>query len=147
MKNIRPFFNVVCLVSGLCLNTMAQADDWGCEVLLCLSNPQGPMAVSQCVPPIRKLWRELARGHGFPTCLMSNSQNQYAKHEWASASNCPPGALSYDQNNQEYYCRKSGVVSVIVDGVVQTRTWWGGEDVEPEVGGNQSSDPGDRLLQ
>src|SRR5205814_2149317 len=45
--------------------------DWGCEVLLCLANPNGPTAVAPCVPPIRRLWRELARGHAFPTCAMA----------------------------------------------------------------------------
>ena len=46
----------------------ARADDWGCQVILCLSNPGGPTQYAECVPPIHKLWRELARGHAFPTC-------------------------------------------------------------------------------
>jgi len=50
----------------------AQADDWGCKVVLCLSNPGGPTQYGECVPPIHKLWRELARGHAFPTCSGAN---------------------------------------------------------------------------
>lgn len=46
----------------------ALASDYGCQVLLCLSNPGGPTQYSQCVPPIAKLWRELAQGKAFPTC-------------------------------------------------------------------------------
>lgn len=46
----------------------AQANDWGCEVILCLSNPGGPTQFTECRPPIQKLWRELAEGHSFPTC-------------------------------------------------------------------------------
>jgi hypothetical protein len=46
----------------------AQANDWGCEVVLCLSNPGGPTQFAECRPPIQKLWRELAEGHSFPTC-------------------------------------------------------------------------------
>ncbi|WP_445253721.1 hypothetical protein [Ochrobactrum sp. MYb379] len=46
----------------------AYADNWGCEVILCLSNPGGPMQYTQCRPPVQKLWRELARGKSFPTC-------------------------------------------------------------------------------
>ncbi|NNU63858.1 hypothetical protein G9X67_00995 [Rhizobium sp. WYCCWR 11152] len=46
----------------------AQANDWGCEVILCLSNPGGPTQFAECRPPIEKLWRELAEGHSFPTC-------------------------------------------------------------------------------
>lgn len=46
-------------VSAPLISTSARADTWGCEVLLCLSNPAGPMAVSQCVPPIKRLYRAI----------------------------------------------------------------------------------------
>ncbi|NLS16687.1 hypothetical protein HGP16_08960 [Rhizobium sp. P40RR-XXII] len=46
----------------------ARADDWGCQVILCLSNPGGPTQYAACHPPISKLWQELAKGHSFPTC-------------------------------------------------------------------------------
>ncbi|TCQ02651.1 hypothetical protein C8J34_11615 [Rhizobium sp. PP-F2F-G36] len=46
----------------------AHADDWGCEVILCLSNPGGPTQFAACRPPIEKLWSRLAKGHSFPTC-------------------------------------------------------------------------------
>lgn len=46
----------------------ARADDWGCQVILCLSNPGGPTQFAECRPPISKLWQELAKGHSFPTC-------------------------------------------------------------------------------
>jgi len=46
----------------------ALASDFGCQVLLCLSNPGGPTQYGQCVPPITKLWRQLAQGKPFPTC-------------------------------------------------------------------------------
>lgn len=46
----------------------ARADEWGCKVILCLSNPGGATQYAECRPPIQKLWRELARGHSFPTC-------------------------------------------------------------------------------
>lgn len=52
------------LISG----TNARADDWGCQVILCLSNPGGPTQYEECRPPIQKLWSELAKGHSFPTC-------------------------------------------------------------------------------
>jgi hypothetical protein len=47
---------------------VAPADDWGCQVILCLSNPGGPEQYSECVPSIEKLWRALRRGDPFPTC-------------------------------------------------------------------------------
>jgi hypothetical protein len=46
----------------------AQASDWGCQVVLCISSPDGPTQFAECRPPIQKLWRELASGHSFPTC-------------------------------------------------------------------------------
>jgi hypothetical protein len=46
----------------------ARADEWGCKVILCLSNPVGPTQYAECRPPIEKLWRALAKGHSFPTC-------------------------------------------------------------------------------
>ncbi|OWK24242.1 hypothetical protein AJ87_23750 [Rhizobium yanglingense] len=52
------------LISG----SYARADDWGCEVILCLSNPGGATQFTECRPPIEKLWRELAKGNAFPSC-------------------------------------------------------------------------------
>ncbi|AYG62358.1 hypothetical protein QD460_25150 [Rhizobium jaguaris] len=46
----------------------ARADDWGCQVILCLSNPGGATQYSECRPPIDRLWEELAEGHSFPAC-------------------------------------------------------------------------------
>lgn len=84
----------------------ARADDWGCEVLLCLSNPAGPMAVAQCVPPIQRLYRAIFkwRPDPFPTCLMSNGQDSSSGGNYAHVAPasyydaCPAGtsALSSD---------------------------------------------------
>lgn len=52
------------LISG----DKARAEDWGCQVILCLSNPGGTTQYAECRPPIQKLWRELAEGHSFPAC-------------------------------------------------------------------------------
>lgn len=54
---------------ALCMPaTPAQANDLGCQVLLCLSNPGGAMQYSACVPPMVKLWERLALGGSFPGC-------------------------------------------------------------------------------
>jgi hypothetical protein len=50
------------------LSGAARASDWGCQVLLCVSNPGGPTEYSACVPPIGKLYTVLATGGGFPSC-------------------------------------------------------------------------------
>lgn len=54
----------VYLISG----GKARADDWGCKVVLCLSNPGGPTQYQECRPPIEKLWERLAEGRPFPPC-------------------------------------------------------------------------------
>lgn len=54
---------------ALCLPaTPARANDLGCQVLLCLSNPGGATQYGACVPPMAKLWQKLATGGGFPGC-------------------------------------------------------------------------------
>lgn len=67
---IRNAMRVVSLIAASCLWTPAQADEYGCQVLLCLSNPSGPMAESECRPPIERMLRELAqkRPPPFPRC-------------------------------------------------------------------------------
>lgn len=62
--------------TGLSKDPMYQAHkDWGCEVLLCVANPNGPTATDECVPPIHRLRRALAHGHPFPRCTLSNGQD------------------------------------------------------------------------
>ena len=41
---------------------MSDDDTWACEVALCMANPDGPMAVAECVKPIEKLYKHLAKG-------------------------------------------------------------------------------------
>lgn len=77
----------------------ARADTWGCEVLLCLSNPAGPMAVAQCVPPITRLYRAIFkwRPDPFPTCIMSNGMDSSSGGNYAHVAAasyydaCPSG--------------------------------------------------------
>lgn len=71
----------------------AGADDWGCEVLLCLSNPAGPTAVDKCKPPIHRLWDHLRDGHEFPTCDMAKSDKgrSFAKQGFNYYDMCPLG--------------------------------------------------------
>lgn len=67
-----------------------QAEDlWGCEVLLCLSNPDGPEAVSECQPPIERLRRHLRHGHPFPSC--PSGGRSYAKPTFSYYDLCPAG--------------------------------------------------------
>jgi hypothetical protein len=57
------------LVVGAAVSSrQARADQWGCEVLLCMSNPAGPEAVSQCAPPMERFYSVLKHGGSRPTC-------------------------------------------------------------------------------
>ena len=88
---------VFCLVGlGLATAMPARASDYGCKVLLCLANPAGPTAVSQCVPPITQLWRDLASFHPFPTCDEASTPDGRA---WAEQGTsyydvCPSGTTA-----------------------------------------------------
>lgn len=61
---------------AISLIQVAHADDWGCQVLLCLSDPRGPTTESECRPPIEKLWRHLKRGRSFPSCSLASSDDR-----------------------------------------------------------------------
>src|SRR3546814_20548044 len=69
---------------------MASDNTWACEVVLCLSNPGGPTQYGACVPPITKLWRQLAFGGGFPTC----SGSGIAKTKYKKPDDGRPGRLT-----------------------------------------------------
>jgi len=50
------------------------ADEYGCKVLLCMSNPDGPKAVSECVPPIDKLLSDMSKPNfSWPRCEEAES--------------------------------------------------------------------------
>jgi hypothetical protein len=72
----------------------AQADDWGCQVLLCLSDPRGPRTEAPCRPPIDRLYRALAKGHAFPVCTLAGSPQtggSYAQPVFDPYDPCPAG--------------------------------------------------------
>lgn len=104
----------------------------GCLVLLCLAAPSWS-AIPQCVPPVRQLFRDLARGRPFPSCTMSGGGNS-ANNRWSTApSFCPPQYTRvYEaESGPVYTCDYAGAVSVNVNGELFARTWWnmGGDAV------------------
>lgn len=104
----------------------------GCQVLLCLAAPNW-RAIPQCVPPVRQLFHDLARGRPFPTCSMSGAGNS-ANHAWSSAPTfCPPQYTRVidGESGPIYQCDYSGAISVSIDGAPFSRTWWsfGGDSV------------------
>ena len=70
----RAFLQVIpALALAAFLSPALQASEYGCTVLLCLSNPNGPKAVSVCVPPIEQLFSDLALGLPFPSCNLASA--------------------------------------------------------------------------
>lgn len=69
----------------------ARAGNWACEVALCISNPAGPMAVSECVPPISRLYRHLKRGGSFPLCQSADGYVNFTRYGIELQQDCPPG--------------------------------------------------------
>lgn len=66
---------------------MAHASDYGCTVLLCLANPDGPKAASECESPIDRLYSDLNLGRSLPACETAEGVdgNSYVKQEYSYA--------------------------------------------------------------
>jgi hypothetical protein len=106
---------------------LAHADDWGCQVLLCLSNPGGPEQYSACVPPIEKLWVALRHGDPFPTCDFGSGglQGASATNTFASGGYCREDLLYWGGPEQsDLLCRATGAINVDIDNQLYTRVWW-----------------------
>ncbi|WP_256927793.1 hypothetical protein [Caballeronia sordidicola] len=122
------------------------ADDWGCQVLLCLADPRGPETESECNPPIEKLWNALEHGKRFPTCDLSSSaadlppdvrgslpasafngaQGTGAQSVGAGPNYCSPGLLFWGPPEQSVLtCGARGAINVTIDNQLFTRVWWG----------------------
>ena len=105
---------------------VAHADDWGCQVLLCLANPGGPEQCSECVPPIEKLWSALRHGDPFPTCDFGagGSQGTFTTNTFASGGYCREDLLYWGGPEQsELLCRATGAINVDIDNQLYTRVW------------------------
>lgn len=115
---------VLAAIVALLAPLPARAID-GCAVLLCLAAPSWRV-IPQCVPPIRQLFRDLARGRGFPTCAMSGAGNS-SSHAWASApSFCPPQYTRIwdGPNGPVHSCDFAGAIAITVNGAHFSQTWW-----------------------
>lgn len=113
--------------------SVAHADDWGCQVILCLSNSGGPEQYGACVPPIKRLWTALRHGDPFPTCDFGEGgpRGTAAVNTFASSGYCREDLLYWGGPEQsELLCRAFGAISVEIDNELYTRVWWdvGGQD-------------------
>jgi hypothetical protein len=110
----------------------------GCTVLLCLAGPW--QSITQCVAPVEQLFSELWKGDPFPSCNMASAPSATAASSppggsasagntmiggWRSAPepNCPPQYV-VEVMRSSYTCRYTGVISVTVNGVPWSSTYW-----------------------
>ena len=108
---------ILCAASGcvpiyLISRTDARADDWGCQVILCLSNPSGPTQFSECRPPIQRLWWALAKGHSFPTCSGVGFRASQPGYEPYSCDDGYSLATRYGERGQEATCVSAALQKV-----------------------------------
>ncbi|MBK5071619.1 hypothetical protein I2492_01140 [Budviciaceae bacterium CWB-B4] len=75
------------MCSVLAIPFSVQASEYGCKVLLCLSNPGGPKEHAECHPPIDQLYDDLKEGRAFPRC--EEAGNNYAKLVFDPYDPCP----------------------------------------------------------
>lgn len=134
--NFRKFAAISLAIPSILFSSAASAEDlWGCEVLLCLSNPAGPMAVAQCVPPITRLYRAIFKTNPdpFPTCAMARGpngeRNEATPHYNDYYDPCPTGTRALGQGsyavhqsqvkqgNGGRFSRPSAPLSAVLSGI------------------------------
>lgn len=101
--------------------TSAYAAD-GCKFLLCIAGPWA--SISQCVPTVREVLRDLARGRAFPNCSMAGAGNS-ANNAWVDHTACPSMYRHYDSDSGMYMgCSYQGRISVYVNDGVWSQVFW-----------------------
>ncbi|KWF91475.1 hypothetical protein WL94_13430 [Burkholderia cepacia] len=113
-----------------------RADEWGCQVMLCLSNPGGPEQYTECEPPIERLWAALRHGDPFPSCDFGTGGTQVgsATNTFASTGYCREDLLVWGGPEQsELLCRATGAINVTFGNQLYTRVWWGVDGQGPTI--------------
>lgn len=90
------------MVLSAALPQAAHASEWGCQVLICLSDPRGPTTEGQCVDPINRLWDELRkRRPSFPTCDMAVGPGgrSWAEQGYGWYDLCPDGTVALQKGS------------------------------------------------
>ncbi len=137
---------IAALVLGMGATAPAFASDqhWACEVVLCMANPKGPLALKECEPSIKKAWKAWAKGKSVPSCKKQDAQGvdtgEITKAEGLietsqadPVKNCPTQFTYYATRNKTKHCAFSGVTNQYIDGQLWGRIWYGGPNGEPWV--------------
>lgn len=112
---------------------MANDDDWGCEVLLCLANPTGWEALKECHPPIKRLFSELKKRKAkFPRCTQANGME--VKQGFQEFRDCPaafPNHVGYKVHSTPPVEMKVCAAANVPDDCRDTTTYFGYKFNEP----------------
>jgi hypothetical protein len=106
----------------------ARADEWGCQVILCLSNPGGPTQYAECRPPIQKLWRWLAKGRSFPSCSGVGFQSSRPRYEPYYCNDGYRLSAGYGPRGRDGTCISTSLQSVSETFCRRDRDGGGGND-------------------
>lgn len=96
------------LLAFILSSSAVKADDWGCEVVMCLANPAGPMAASACVPPITRLFAALSKKKPdpFPSCESANGA-AVARQGFNYFDPCPQGSTTLESGTRALQVSRS----------------------------------------
>ena len=101
---------IVAAIVILCfLAPSVYASSWGCECILCMSNPGGAKQFKECHPPIKKLERHLARGGRFPQCKETEEQGYHTTN-----------GVQFFYTCKETYGKDYKLAKIIEEGEYQT---------------------------
>ena len=76
---------------GLSASAYAYDEHSGCRIVLCLANPKGPMAESECRPDIKQMLSDLKNGHKPPKCDEAEKSGTYYTMRNDHYGLCPDG--------------------------------------------------------
>lgn len=134
--------SLIAAVAGLVPAAACAEETWPCEVVLCMANPNGPTALKECEPPIRKAWKAWSKGKSIPSCKRKDasgansgdlSANEGALQQQSAepVKNCP---MTYVATRKKTaYCAFTGVTEQWIDGQLWGRIWYGGPTEEPYI--------------
>lgn len=92
--------SLIALLSLIALAGIAQADEYGCKVLMCMSNPKGPMAENECRPPIQKFLQGQAKKPKDPHPTCEEAQNTSMQSAMRPYDQCPQGTSALGQDSE-----------------------------------------------
>lgn len=78
---------------GGVLTPATASASFGCEVLLCLAASNGTPA--ECKPPLKKLFKRLAKGKSFPSCKMESGPDVGGGNQNASTPKAERGVAIF----------------------------------------------------